>query len=213
MEPERLLAFQASYHPGAKHLWSTRAREALEDSLAFPDEVDVPCAERDDCIGGEDSPHYDDPMGSRWGDDGGITAGRWGAQTAKSTKSQAIFRTARSLANCRAKQTLAQTASGHGGAEVMQMHGQMDQLPVDRPMHLRHFPPTWIGEARPPLAETNTVRRCHTDRALEMGVYTGDVVVPYHFKQRAEAMIDARIMREQAMEVSWRTQCHINHLH
>ncbi len=105
------MAFSESYQQGAKALWSAVARDHLAESLTLPDEVMVPPADRDDCIGNEDAPHYDQRLPSRWGGrgdgdgegEGGRAQSQWGG--ARSTKSRAggIFRSARSLAQFRTK--------------------------------------------------------------------------------------------------------------
>ncbi len=175
----------------------------------------LPPAERDTSLGNEDSPHWDERVtttASQWFASPTATAAprRAGGggdddarSVARSTRSRAggIFRSAQSLANYRVKRTTANSQTG-GAVEVLALHDEAEALDTsDRPIHLKPYSPDWIGHPHAPLSELSLQKARWPNRALESGIYSGtDMGLPPVFRERAERMVEARVMREQAME-------------
>ncbi|KAF5825999.1 hypothetical protein DUNSADRAFT_5465 [Dunaliella salina] len=189
------MVFKDAYQAGAKQMWAADAHTQLQELLKQPNQVDLPPAMYEDCIGREDAAHYDELEGESIVISPQEDAPSRTPRTAASVRSKAsnIYRTAKSLKQQRS-QVLGKKDAG--GAEMLTVHPEADALEGDsRPLHLKKFNVAWIGEPKLPL---NELAKARTE--FNRSRNSKEVLLPPVFKQQAADMITARNHYEQTME-------------
>jgi len=196
--PRTLMVFKDAYQAGAKQMWAADAHTQLQELLKQPNQVDLPPAIYEDCIGREDAAHYDEIEGET--SQSIVISPREGTpshspRTAASVRSKAsnIYRTAKPLTQQRSQVLKRNDA---GGAQMLTIHAEADVLEDNsRPLHLKKFNVAWIGEPKLPL---NELAKARTE--FNRSRNSKEVFLPPVFKQQGADMMTARNNHEQAME-------------